>query len=40
MPAPAGENDDEVWILADDPEEEAPIWWPEDPGASGRAFRS
>jgi hypothetical protein len=40
-PNPSADADlpEEVWTLADDPEDDHPLW-PEDPSASDRTFRS
>ena len=38
-PDPGHDLPDEVWILADDPEDEA-FGWPEDPGSGDRSHRS
>ena len=40
-PDPGNDAPDEVWTLADDPDDETALWWPaDDPGARERTFRN
>ena len=38
-PDPGNDTPDEVWTLADDPDDEDPVWGADDLGIWDRAFR-